>query len=146
MHCNNQVNLSPVPSSSGTANIERTNCSTESSRREIKVVLGASRAAVDNSEDCGFALVLDPDLATTWMLAVVERGGDGANEFVIVVSLAAGAEAGIIPGDGASVGRSCAGFCLSGSRRAGEGQTESSESGGNERNHCEIVRNESILK
>lgn len=86
------------------------------------------------------------DLAATWMLAVIKRVRDGANEFVVVVSLAAGAEAGIIPGDGTSVGRSCAGFGLSGSRRAGEGQAESSESGDNERNHCEIVWNESIWK
>lgn len=139
MHRNGQANLSPVPSCSSTTNIERTNCSAESSRREIKVVLGASLAAVDNSNDCGSALVANADLAATWMLAVVERVRDGANEFVVVVSLAAGAEASIIPGDGATVGRSCADFGLSGSRRAGKGQAESSESGGNEGNHFEIL-------
>lgn len=150
MHRNSQANLSPVPSGSSTTNIKLANCSAESSRREIKVVLGASRAAVDNSNDCGFVLVADPDLAATWVLAVVERVRDGNNELAVVVDLAAGAAASIIPGYGAAVGRSCAGFCLSGSRRAGEGQAENRECGCNEGNHfgscleVKLFRNEGI--
>lgn len=70
------------------------------------------------------------------MLAVVERVRDSSNELAVVVPLAAGAEASVVPGDGAGV-RSGGGSDLGISRssRGGEGQAKAREGGGNEGNH-----------
>lgn len=127
--------LSPLPRSSDTAKAQVTNHAIERRRREIEVVLGASGAAVDDGDHLGAALVVDADLAAAGVLAVVERGRDGGDELAVVVGLTAGAEAGVVPGDGAGAVDGGASVGLGGSGGGGEGHGDGGEGSESEGDH-----------
>lgn len=106
-------------------------------RREVKVIFSTANTAVDNPHDHRPALVVDADVATAGMLAVVENVGHGADELAVGVGCSTGAEADFVVGHGAGVG-GCSGFLFGGSSGSGDSEAKCRNDGGNG-NHFEVL-------
>lgn len=117
----------------------------ESCRGEVKVIFSTAGAAVDNPDVHRPALVVDADVATAGVLAVVKRVGHGDDALAISVGLSTGAKADLVVGHGAGEDGSCSGFWFSGSSGSGEGEAKRGDGGGNKGNHFEVFGIESAF-